>query len=214
MAGAAVKHARVNIGASSASEALEEVGHQFDLKISNARCADFRIDDRSGASTEIHGGQTESFIHGHDKVAGTENAAAVSQGAIEDFAQSDSNVFDSMMLIDIEVADSGKFQIECAVPRKKFQHMIEKTNSRRDFVLSTTLNRERNPNFGFRGLAMELRLSHAVTSMCGFRSRTTWRSAAIRVCVCFSDPTVRRTQPSHPGSVCRSRTRIPRARKA
>jgi len=68
------------------------------------------------------------------------------------------------MLIDVEVSDSGKFQIKCAVSRKEFEHVIEKTDSRRDLILPTALDRERDLNLGFRGLAMQLRFSHAVTS--------------------------------------------------
>ena len=65
--------------------------------------------------------------------------------------------------------------------------------------LPATFDGERDPNFGFRGLAMQFRFPHAFTSRRSLSFSTTSRRAPIRVRVCSSDPTVRRTQPSHPG---------------
>src|SRR5713101_9236537 len=105
--------------------------------------------------------------------------------------------------------------------REKFQHVVEKTDSGGDFVLSTAFNGEGNSNFCFCGLAMQFGFPHARTPV-GNSVRnlvrnpscsTTSRRAVMTVRVCSSDPTVRRTQPSHPGSVWRSRTRIPRLRR-
>src|SRR5579863_2985569 len=100
------------------------------------------------------------------------------------------------------------------MPREKLQHVVEKTNSSRDLVLSPTLNGQHNPNLGFGGLAMQLGFSHVLTSPRNPSFSTASRSASIRICVCLLDPTVRRTQPLHPGSVLRSRMTMPRSRKA
>src|ERR1700680_1320453 len=214
VAGASVKHTGMNIGTRASGKALEEIAYQFHMLISHSRRADFGIDHRRRASSEIDGGETESFIHGHDKVAGAQNSAAISQRAVEDLAQSNADVFYRVVLVHVQIAYRRQFQIEAAVPRKELQHVVEKTDSRGDLVLPATFNRERNPNLGFRGLAMQLGLPHTLTSRRLLMVSIMPRSASIRVRTSSPDPTVRRTQPSHPGSKFLSRTRIPRVRKA
>ena len=214
VAGTSVKHTEMNIGACAPGKALEEIAHQFHLQISHSRRTDSGIDHRRRASSEIDGGETESFIHGHDKVAGAQNSAAISQRAVEDLAQSNADVFDRVVLVHVQIAYCREFQIESAVSSKELQHVVEKTDSSGDLVLPATFNRERNPNLGFRGLAMQLGFPHTLTSGRLLMVSITPRSASIRVRISSPDPTVRRTQPSHPGSEFLSRTRIPRVRKA
>ena len=144
MAGASVEHARVDIGASATRKALEEIAHQFHLQISDSRRADPCIDDRRRASTEIDGRQAESLVHGHDEISGAQNAATISKRAVEDFAQSNPNIFDGVVLIHFQVADRLEFQIESAVPCKQLQHVVQKVDSRRNLVLTTALDGERN----------------------------------------------------------------------
>src|ERR1700674_3439302 len=156
VAGASVKHAGMNIGTRASGKTLKEIAHQFHLQISHSRRTDFGIDHRRRASPKIDGGETEGFIHGHDKVAGAQNSAAISQRAIEDLAQSNADVFYCVVLVHVQIAYRREFQIESAVPGKELQHVVEKTDSRGDLVLSATFNGERSPNLRFRGLAVEL----------------------------------------------------------
>jgi hypothetical protein len=124
------------------------------LQIPHARGANFGIDDRDRAATEIDGRQSESFVHGHDKVTSTQNALAISQSTIENFTQRNANILDGVVLIHIQITHRRELQIESAVPREELQHVVKETNSRRNLILSAAFNRERNPNLGFRGLAM------------------------------------------------------------
>ena len=74
---------------------------------------------------------------------------------IESFTKGDANVFDGVMLIDVEVTLSCNFQVESTVPGKQFEHVIQKANASRDFILPAAFNVEGDANLGFRGLAME-----------------------------------------------------------
>src|SRR3984885_8910081 len=204
----------MDIRACATGKAFEEIKHQFRLQIAYSRCPDLGIDHGGNASPEIDGRQAESFVHGHEEITGAQDAAAIAQSTVEYFAQGDPNILHGVVLIDIQVARGCQFQIESAMARKEFKHMVKKTDSSGNFILPTTLNRERNPNLGFRGLAVQLSFPHALTSLDSLSFPTTSRSAPIRIRVGSYDPRVSRTQPSHPGSALRSRTRIPRVRKA
>src|ERR1700735_2912528 len=204
----------MDIRACAPGKAFEEITHQFRLQIPYSRCTDLGIDYGGNPSPEIDGRQAESFVHGHEEIAGAQDAAAIAQSTVEYFAQSNPNILHGVVLIDIKVACGCQFQIESAMPGKEFKHMVKKADSRGHFILSTTFNGERNPNLGFRGLAVEFSFPHALTSLDSPSFPTTSRSAPIRIRVGSYDPRVSRTQPSHPGSAFRSRTRIPRVRKA
>jgi hypothetical protein len=143
----------VDIGARAAREALEEIAYQLGLQVSYMRRADFGIDDRGRAAAEIDCRQTESFIHGHDKVASPQNPTAVSQRTVKHLAKRNPEVFDCVVLVHVQVACRGDFQIEAAMPREKFQHVIKKTDPSRNLVFASTLNGERDANVSFRSLA-------------------------------------------------------------
>src|SRR5580700_489739 len=198
MAGAPIEHASVNICARAASKTLEEIAHQFHLQISHERRPNLGIHRRRRTSSEVHRRQTEGFVHRHHEITGAQNAAAISQGAVERLAQSNSYVFHRVVLVHIQVANGRQLEIECAVPRKQLQHVIQKANSSRDLVPPASFYRERNPNLGLRSFAMQFGLSHALTSRGSLSCETTSRRAPIKVRVCSRHPTVRRTQPSHP----------------
>src|ERR1700674_573951 len=104
VAGASVKNAGMNIGTRASGKTPKEIAHQFHLQISHSRRTDFGIDHRRRAPPEIDGGETESFIHGHDEVAGAQNSAAISQRAVEDLSQSNADVFDRVVVVHAQIA--------------------------------------------------------------------------------------------------------------
>ena len=66
------------------------------------------FDGVGGAAGEVDGGDGEGLVHGHDEVAGAEDAALVAEGLhSEGLAESDAGVFDGVVLVDVEVALNG-----------------------------------------------------------------------------------------------------------
>ncbi len=164
MAGAPVKHARMNVGARAACEALKEVAHQFRLQIADPRRSNLSLDHGYRAAAKVHCRQSESLVHGHQKIPGSPDAAPVAKSAVERLTQRDPHIFHRVVLIHIQIAPSREFQVEPAVPREQFEHMVEKTDPGGDFVLSAALNGEGNLNFRFCGLAMQFSFPHDCTS--------------------------------------------------
>src|ERR1700722_5468365 len=132
----------MDIRACAAGKAFEEITDQFRLQISYSRSTDLGIDHGGNAPPEIDGRQAESFVHGHEEIASTQDAAAIGQSTVEYFAQGNPNILHGVVLVDIKVAGGCQFQVESAMPRKEFKHMVKKTDPRGDFILPTTLKRE------------------------------------------------------------------------
>ncbi len=88
----------------AAGEAFEEIGDEFGLEVADEAGADLGVDGVSGAAAEVDCGDGEGFVHGHEEVSGAEDAALVAEGAVEGFAERDADVFDGVVLVDVEVA--------------------------------------------------------------------------------------------------------------
>src|SRR6516164_2794213 len=76
------------------------------------------------------------------------------------------------MLIHVEIAFALELQIECAVSREEFQHVIEKPNARRDLVCALSLNCEPEHDASFGGLAVDQRRAGRGLRFPGLRIET------------------------------------------
>ncbi len=61
------------------------------------------------------------------------------------FAERDADVLDGVVLINVEIAARGEFQIEAAVARNLFEHVIEETNAGRDLRLAAAVEIQFQP---------------------------------------------------------------------
>src|SRR5208282_3238603 len=136
---AAVENAQVHVGASGLRKALKKVFHQFRLKIADAFCGEFCLDNAETAATEIDGGGRKGFVHGHQEIAGAENAFLVAKRGVDSFAEGNAHVFDGVMLIHVQVALGGEAEIEAAVTRDEVEHVIKEGNARGNDGLAATI---------------------------------------------------------------------------
>ena len=155
MVRAAVHGLDVNVGAGAAGEAFEEVGDQFGLQVADQARANLGVNGEGGAAAQVDGGDGEGFVHRHEEVSGAQNAALVAECAVECLAERDADVFDGVMLIDIEIAVALEFEIECAVAREQLQHVIEEANAGGDFVLAAAFDGEPDGDARFCGVALD-----------------------------------------------------------
>jgi len=66
-------------------------------------------------AVEIDGGEAEGLVHGHQEVAGAQDAALVAERFVEGLAECNPNVFDGVMLVDVEIAPAVEVEIEGSV---------------------------------------------------------------------------------------------------
>ena len=108
-----------------------------------------------GASAEVDGGDAESFVHRHEEVAGAQDAALVAECLVEGLAERDADIFDGVVLIDIEIAVALQFEVEAAVASEELEHVIEETDAGRDLVWPRPSMRQIEVNLGLVGVAVD-----------------------------------------------------------
>src|SRR5581483_2344900 len=198
------------VGPCCTSEALEEIRDQLRLQVAHQARANLGFDYRGRAAAEVHSDDSKCLVHGHDEVACAHDPTAVPQRAIKCLTKRDAGVFYRVVLVDIQITGCGQVQVETPMPRKQFQHVVEKADPSGDGISTAAFEHQSHADIGFRCSALDLGPPHALApcfaTNCGATSRRTVMSCV----VCASVPMVMRTQPSQPASALRSRTRMPR----
>ncbi len=103
MARAAVQHLHVDVGFRALGEPLEEVLDELCLQIADAADLEPQIDDCVHAAAQIDRRHGQRFVHRHHEVAGAVDAPAVAERRRDRLAERDPDVFDRVMLIDVEI---------------------------------------------------------------------------------------------------------------
>src|SRR5450631_419662 len=230
MTGAAVHNLHVYIGACTSSEAFKEVLDEFTLQIANIPHPYRRIHYAGHAPTQIDSSNPQRLIHRHQEIARSQDSLFIAHSLVKRFAESDPNVLNRVMLINVEISIALEIEVECTMPRHKLQHVIEKPDAGANVVGARAFQcqLQRYPRLVClalnRGCALLLsrllrsRLnSHHVVSSSKYLDyfarlisfRLAPKASSARP-ICSRVPTVTRTQPSHPGSAERSRTSTPR----
>src|SRR5258708_30414321 len=150
----------MNVRARSLREATEEIFQQFCLQASDVFSREFPFADQMGPAAEVDGGSRESFVHWHQEVSRAQNAPLRSERFFDRLAEDDPRVLDCMVLVHVEIAARGEFQIHCSVARHEREHMIEERNAGRDFRAAATIEVQAHSNIGFRCGAAQIRFSH------------------------------------------------------
>jgi hypothetical protein len=114
----------VHVGARATGEAFEEIRYQFGLKITDPYRVYSGLDDGCNAAAKIYGSQTESLVHRHHEIAGSQDSAFAAQSLVKSFAKCNAYIFNCVVLIYVEITARLEFEIETTVPGKRLQHVI------------------------------------------------------------------------------------------
>src|ERR1700743_3521683 len=101
---APINDAEMNVRARRLRKSLKKIFREFGLKVTNALRAYFSCDDAVRPSTEVDRRGRKRFIHRHQKISGTKDAAFVADRFRDSFAERDAGVLDGVMLIHVEIA--------------------------------------------------------------------------------------------------------------
>ena len=164
MARAPVQHLHVDVAAHALREPFEEIVNQLALQIADALDVQRQVDDRVRASAEIDGRDGERFVHRHDEVAGAVDAAARAERLRDGLAQRDAEIFDRVMLIDVEIAGGAHLEIERAVARHQLEHVIEKADAGTDVVAALAFDAEADANLRLARFSVDYGTAHKPSS--------------------------------------------------
>src|SRR5258708_16741544 len=187
MAGAAVEHLHVHVGARTLSEALEEILDELRLQVAAAPGVEPEIDDGVRAAAEIDRRDGERLVHGHHEIARAVDAPASPEGLRDGFAERNAHVLDGVVLVNVQIAVHLQRQVERAMSSEQLHHVIEKADTGRDLVASTTFDAELQPDRPLPAATVDPHPPHNTSS-----------SAAIARRASSTIPAVMRSACSHP----------------
>ena len=113
------------------------------------------VDDVGDTAGEVDGGDGEGLVHGHDEVAGAEDALLVAERFVEGLAKGDADVLDGVVLVDVEVAGAGEREVEATVAGEELQHVVEEADAGGDFVDTLAIYAEFEGDLGLSGRAID-----------------------------------------------------------
>jgi hypothetical protein len=171
MAGAAVEHLDVDVGARADREALEEIVNELGLKIADAHHFHLQVDHRVRTPAEIDRGDRQRLVHRHHEVAGAVDPAPVAECLRHRLAEGDAEIFDGVMLIDVEIPVRVNPQVEGSVPRHELQHVIEKPDAGVHAILPLAVERDRQLNLRLGRLPVDYGAAHRTSSMTAMARR-------------------------------------------
>src|SRR5439155_20941278 len=194
MTGSAVEQLEVHVGARRGGRSFEEVLNQLGLQTAYARASFRDVDHRVRAAAQVDGGDRERFVHRHQKITRAIDAAARAERRRHRLAECNAEIFDGVMLIDVEVAGGLDLEIESAMTRDQLQHVIEKADPGVNPVASSAVERQPQRDLRLSRAAADYGAAHSTSSITAMQRR-----------VCSTIPAAMRMQPAQPGSVERSR---------
>src|SRR6516165_645151 len=198
---AARKHTQMDVGTRGLCKSLKKIFDEFGLKIPDTRGQELRLDHAKRAPPQIDRGRRQSFIHWHEEITGTQDAPSAAERCVDRFTKCNSNIFDRVMLIHVKVARCTEPQVETAVTRHQFKHVIEEKNPRGNFGFAAAIEIQ---------VQVDLRFLCIATYMCAPRHQRAWGPGP-RIFRSFRNsagvPIVMRAKPG-PRSLLRARTRM------
>src|SRR5918999_4211552 len=138
-------------------EALEEVIEQVHIKITYpcARELYLELKPRPAGTIEHH--PRERLIQRHIGLSIAADTSLVAQGLGKGLAKGDSDVFDGVMRIDVQIALSFNVKVEHPMPRHLIQHVIKKRQAGVEIGSTRTVEVEGHRDLGFFGVAFDSR---------------------------------------------------------
>jgi hypothetical protein len=134
---------------------LPEVFHQFAIELADFCSAERRLKNEEITATQIERRGDERFFHRQREMPITADPPLVAQGLLDSLAEADADVFDRVMLIDMQIAIGLDGQIDQCMPREQLEHVIEKAYAGGDVRLAGAIEIQFEPDISLFGLALD-----------------------------------------------------------
>ena len=105
------------------------------------------------ATTQIDRRCDQRLFHRQRHVTVASDPLLIAQRLIQAATEADSDIFDRVVMVNVQIANRFNLQIEESVPSKQGQHVIEETDARGDFILSAAIKIDGKLNLSFSGIA-------------------------------------------------------------
>ena len=130
------------------AQAFEEMQEHLCRHLTDALTMELGIPDQPGPSTEIQSHLTETIVH-RKRIAITFDAALAAQCLIDAIAQGKGGVFDGVMLIDMQISYCTDIQVDVAMPRNLFKHVVKESQACGNISPTVSVKIQTDANIGF-----------------------------------------------------------------
>ena len=153
MAVGAVMQQQMQIHQSIAADGRPEFLNQLSIKLADLLCWEFHSIHKRHATAQVDGRCDQRLFHRKRHVTVASDPLLITQCLVQAAAKTDPDVFDRVVMINVQITNRFDLQIEKAVPSKQRQHVIEEANARGDLILATAIEIDRKLDLSFGGVA-------------------------------------------------------------
>src|SRR5216683_8067295 len=133
----------MQVHADFVAERLHKIAHQHGLKLPHPLLLYRDVVREVDASADIDHRAAQRLIERDRSVPETPDSRTIPQRLAKRATHHDPDVLDRVMLIDMEVATRLDHEIEEAMAREAFEHMVQKRHAGMNFAAPRTVERER-----------------------------------------------------------------------
>src|SRR5262249_52214917 len=111
------------------AQSLHEIVHQFGLETTHSLLLDGDVVGEEDPPADIDYGFAKRLIKRDDGATEALDSRAITERLAKRASHHDPDVLDRMMLIDMQVAAGSELEIEEAMAREAFEHVVQERNS-------------------------------------------------------------------------------------
>jgi hypothetical protein len=112
-------------------------------------------EDEEGAAADVEGEVDEGFVHGEVAEAVAVDAGVIAEGLVDGHAEDDADVFDGVVVVDVEIAVGVEVDVEEGVFGEESEHVVEKGDAGVDAAAAVAVEVEAEADAGFGGGAVD-----------------------------------------------------------
>ena len=136
-------------------ERFERVLDELERQAADALAAERQVDDRVRPPADVDHGGRERLVHRHRRLAEAADPGPVAERLRERRAEDERDVFDRVVLVDLEVAGRPDLDVEQAVVRERREEVVVEPDPGRDPRQARAVEVERDVDLGLAGAAAD-----------------------------------------------------------
>jgi hypothetical protein len=156
-----ITNLEVQVAERGAREATEELTSQLGIEAADpASLQHVGVIDQRRPTPEIHRGRRQRLVHRDGRLPESSDSAPVPQRFSNRLSQTDTDILDGVMGVDLHVASRLDLQIEQPVTAEGFQHVGEKRDGRVDAALTLAIEVQSELDLRLGGVSYDFRTAH------------------------------------------------------
>ena len=142
-------------------DGMEPVLKKLGIHLAQTRLAETCLPDQKRTARNIDSDPAQRLVHRRIRMAVTDDSRLVTQRLCQSLADRERAIFGGVVLVDMQVTVDPAGQVDQRMPRKLFDHMIEKADPGGDIETTGPVEVQLDENIGLMGLAFYTGGAHA-----------------------------------------------------